>query len=411
MGRTRHTRSGKRFGPRNVCKSTRHYTKPQPEAIKCPITQQTIVDAAIIDSGQVFEKSAIFKWVESNNTCPVSRKELVSKVLYPAHWVQAHNRKCDPKAFGEYDKERAAAADAAKAEAKQNQEEVTLILSYGDAVDLMAKTKMMEVFNVLQWDELKCAQLFTSDSTLDRDRIIADPDLCKAFLEFWGIALKRSLCLFYHCRYRWHTTSLRMDKMLDSALEYWELSLKSDYHTFKLVLLGNMEFLVPVREDVHAKLVYGLVHGYNHGYVDHNRKAYSMKLLDGVLGVFSGRLNECGVVYDLSSWMYVIQTTGGAIGCVPNADKTVFSLTGRTVTDVNQIKRKFNDAQTPQQLTQSLYRSLQMATMFRNRTPPVLAEELFNLDSIDALNILDTCPRFDTNVDKRRDVTVELVGW
>jgi hypothetical protein len=373
-----------------------------------------MVEPVVTSDGHVYERKAISHWLEDHNKSPLTGLPLKCKALIPVHTITQRNREFDPKAFEEHDKERAAAAAAAKAKAEQNQKEVTLILSCGDAADLMSETKMIEVFDALQWNELKCAQLFTSGSTLDRDSIIADPELCEAFLEFWGIALKRSLCLFYHCRYRWHTTSTRMEKMLDTALEYWELNLKSDCHIYKLILLGNMEFLVPVTKAVHAKLVYGLVHGCIDGYVDNKLNAYSMKLAENdtnVLCVNSGRLNEGGADIPMDSRMYVVQTTSPY---VPNAETTIFSLTGRTVCG-NQIKQVVNDT-TPQQLTEKLGRSLQVATMFKNCTPPVLTEEMFDLHSIDALNILSlkhskTLDRASGYADKRGTLTLELVEW
>jgi len=371
-----------------------------------------MVCPVVTSDGQVYERSAIKKWLKTNNTSPLTGLPLQDKTLRRVHLITRRNREADPDAFKEFDKERAAAAAAAKAKAEQNQKEVTLILSCGDAVDLMAKKAMMEVFDALQWKELKGEIFYYTNLKveLDHDKIIADPELCKEFLEFWGIALKRSLCLFYHCQYRWRTTTLRMDTMLDRALDYWKLSLTTDCHTYQLIELENMKFLVPVREAVHHIMVERFLRGCIYGYVDHKRNAYSMKLAEkhtNVLRVLSGRLEEGGVAYHLSS-MHVIQTTSPH---VPNADTTIFSLTGRTVCG-NEIKQKFDD--TPRrERTQSLGLSLQVASLFKNCELPVLAEEMFDQDSMNALNILSLHSTY-TNVglpDKRGTETFELVEF
>ena len=49
----------------------------------CPISMEIMIDPVITKEGYTFERSAIMKWLKSNNTCPLSRNILTIGELVP----------------------------------------------------------------------------------------------------------------------------------------------------------------------------------------------------------------------------------------------------------------------------------------------------------------------------------------
>jgi hypothetical protein len=70
-----------------------------PADFLCPISQQLMVEPALlVETGHSFEATNIRRWLDINNTCPISRKQLHSKQLVPnlslkraiADWAACH---------------------------------------------------------------------------------------------------------------------------------------------------------------------------------------------------------------------------------------------------------------------------------------------------------------------------------
>lgn len=71
-----------------------------PDGFMCPITHEIMkIPVILVETGHTFEKSALEKWLEKNNTCPMTGKELVSKnfvIVYSLkkaieHWKNEKN--------------------------------------------------------------------------------------------------------------------------------------------------------------------------------------------------------------------------------------------------------------------------------------------------------------------------------
>ncbi len=50
---------------------------------ECPITQEAIKEPGFTKCGHVFEKVAIYQWLEQNNNCPVCREDVVVEEIQP----------------------------------------------------------------------------------------------------------------------------------------------------------------------------------------------------------------------------------------------------------------------------------------------------------------------------------------
>jgi len=52
-------------------------------AYTCPISMEVMIDPVITKQGYTFERSAILKWLETRNTCPLCRDPLTAQELVP----------------------------------------------------------------------------------------------------------------------------------------------------------------------------------------------------------------------------------------------------------------------------------------------------------------------------------------
>ncbi|KAL9649323.1 hypothetical protein ABK040_014625 [Willaertia magna] len=57
--------------------------KQQLEKHICPISQQLMIDPVIVGSGHTFERFSIEEWLKSNNTCPITRMKIKTKLILP----------------------------------------------------------------------------------------------------------------------------------------------------------------------------------------------------------------------------------------------------------------------------------------------------------------------------------------
>lgn len=51
------------------------------ELLTCPITQELFIEPVVTPYGHTFEKNAIILWLNSNNTCPLTKKSLLKDQL------------------------------------------------------------------------------------------------------------------------------------------------------------------------------------------------------------------------------------------------------------------------------------------------------------------------------------------
>jgi Inhibitor of Apoptosis domain/U-box domain len=58
--------------------------------VLCPITQDFIRDPVVAEDGHTYEKSAIIQWLSTNNSSPMTNKQLHTKVLFPNHNLRAY---------------------------------------------------------------------------------------------------------------------------------------------------------------------------------------------------------------------------------------------------------------------------------------------------------------------------------
>lgn len=61
------------------------YDEVLPSYFTCPITQDLIRDPIVLEDGHSYEKAAIFQWLTSHNTSPLTNKPLTTKLLFPNH--------------------------------------------------------------------------------------------------------------------------------------------------------------------------------------------------------------------------------------------------------------------------------------------------------------------------------------
>ena len=53
------------------------------DTFRCPITKEILVEPYImVDTGITYERSAIKKWLQDHNTCPLTNIQLNSKQFY-----------------------------------------------------------------------------------------------------------------------------------------------------------------------------------------------------------------------------------------------------------------------------------------------------------------------------------------
>ena len=53
------------------------------EAILDPITQEVMVDPVVTPDGITYDRTSILKWLDKNNTCPITKKKLTKDMLSP----------------------------------------------------------------------------------------------------------------------------------------------------------------------------------------------------------------------------------------------------------------------------------------------------------------------------------------
>ena len=63
----------------------------------CPISMEIMIDPVITKEGYTFERSAIMKWLKSNNTCPLSRNILTIGELVPNKNLRENIENCRKK--------------------------------------------------------------------------------------------------------------------------------------------------------------------------------------------------------------------------------------------------------------------------------------------------------------------------
>mmetsp|Transcript_8626 Transcript_8626/g.18330 ORF Transcript_8626/g.18330 Transcript_8626/m.18330 type:complete len:486 (+) Transcript_8626:43-1500(+) len=69
-----------------------------PDMMRCPITQDIMIDPVVASDGFTYERSAIQKWIAKRGTSPMSNLLLAYKVVYPNHVVKkAIQEWCDEK--------------------------------------------------------------------------------------------------------------------------------------------------------------------------------------------------------------------------------------------------------------------------------------------------------------------------
>ena len=64
-----------------------------PHDFCCPITQELMSDPVMASDGHTYERAAIERWFESNQTSPLTGEELASKALVPNMMIRSmvHN--------------------------------------------------------------------------------------------------------------------------------------------------------------------------------------------------------------------------------------------------------------------------------------------------------------------------------
>ena len=67
----------------SVCQEIKPLSEAEANVYTCPINMEIFVDPVITKEGYTFERHAILKWLETNNTCPLSRGPLTINELIP----------------------------------------------------------------------------------------------------------------------------------------------------------------------------------------------------------------------------------------------------------------------------------------------------------------------------------------
>jgi hypothetical protein len=72
-----------------------------PAELTCPITTELFVDPVFTSDGQVYERKAIERWLQTHETSPLSGEVLDHKGLTPAPLVRGMCRKLAEEAHAE----------------------------------------------------------------------------------------------------------------------------------------------------------------------------------------------------------------------------------------------------------------------------------------------------------------------
>ncbi len=74
----------KEESPKSEIQPEQEENKPIPDELICPITIEIMIDPVLcLSSGKAYERSAITKWIETNPTCPLTRRPLTQKDIIP----------------------------------------------------------------------------------------------------------------------------------------------------------------------------------------------------------------------------------------------------------------------------------------------------------------------------------------
>jgi hypothetical protein len=60
-----------------------------PEAFKCPITHEIMIDPVFLSDGHTYERKAIEMWLQTHNSSPMTGLQLINKQLTPSHTLKS----------------------------------------------------------------------------------------------------------------------------------------------------------------------------------------------------------------------------------------------------------------------------------------------------------------------------------
>merc|ERR1712224_927161 len=81
--------SNKRKRPRSAGGASSGASKSPPKELICPILHSLMKDPVSTADGHTFERTAIARWLQSNDTSPLTGMRLTNKMLTPNHGLRS----------------------------------------------------------------------------------------------------------------------------------------------------------------------------------------------------------------------------------------------------------------------------------------------------------------------------------